>query len=678
LKQKTRIAIYGLGQETKKNIEQLSKKYEIVGLLDSFLEIGNMYGFSIISIDEAFFRGVQRIIVIARPGSCKAIARKIGAKCIKAGISLMDIDGNDLLLKKNVRFDFENVKGYKKSDLLELINKAEVVSFDLFDTLVIRKIIHYEDMLELVAHRVAENGFVVENCAEKRLRSEIELSRSTTPSLYEIYEYMCRGMTTAQIEKLVSIEHKCDMDLLSSRIDMVEILEFCIQCGKKVYISTDTYYREKQIKDILRKCNIHDSVEIIASCEIRTAKTEGLFGVLKNKNKGAHILHIGDDYRTDIEGALKYGIDTFHIYSGTSLYEMIGEMGMPNSISSVSDKIKVGMIISKMFNSPFMFEEKEAFSINELKTIGYVFFAPMILDFAYWIGIVAKRNHNSNILFSSRDGYVIRKIYELIFGDKDSYYFLTSRIAALRACMETRADIEYVESTKFSGSEIEKLKIRYGLTEEECLDCCNGNCKDVMQYRKLIFQKAMKKRENYLKYIDANINFDKEEVLFVDLSARGTIQMFCERILERKMKGLYFLQLEPEFAQKYSLDINPFYLDEGKEGKAIFDDFYIIEPIISSPKPSLDEFDINGTPIYSKEERSQAEINTMLEIQEGMLEYIREYVVICPLDLFHINKQLDCDIFELIHNISIVCKDFYGIRNIDPFVNRITDLKVEV
>lgn len=92
-----KIAIYGLSIETKKAIDKLDE-YEIVGLLDGYKREGILFGKPIISIEDAFSIGIERIIVVARPGSCKAIVQRIGEKCLNAGVQVYDMLGNNLLM----------------------------------------------------------------------------------------------------------------------------------------------------------------------------------------------------------------------------------------------------------------------------------------------------------------------------------------------------------------------------------------------------------------------------------------------------------------------------------------------------------------------------------------------------------------------------------------------------
>ena len=674
---KQKVAIYGLGQETEKNIGTLSDCYDVVGLLDSFQDTGEMYGFPVVSVSNAIENGIEKIIVIARPGSCKAIANKIRKICEENEVSVVDINGNNLIVKNVVSYNFDGIVGYKKADLIEKINGAETVSFDLFDTLIMRQALCYESFVALLGYRVWQEGYCIKDFANKRLKAEIELSRNCVPTLRDIYEYMHLDCYQDDIEKLVQIEWSIDKSLLIPRSEMVELINELIASGKKTYITTDTYYNEKQIREIIEKCGIDRKAKLLISCEQGMTKSQGLFEVLKEKSVSESILHIGDDIQADIERAKDCGITSFRIYSARDMFELLGFLGLQNDIRSVFDEIKVGILMADIFNTPFMFEGENSLSLSSPRKIGFITYAPMIMDFVYWIREVAGRKKIQSILFSARDGYILQKIYSLLYPDDNTYYFLSSRIAVSRACVENQNDIEYIESTRFTGSLTEELQVRYGINASDFAEEINLQENGIMQYKDVILTVAKQKRQNYLKYVEG-LNLSEGKLAFIDLSARGTIQKYCEKLMGKKMSGIYFLQLEPEFARKNNLDIIPFYEDDESSNNTVTKDFYIMEPVISSPNPSVEEFDEKGSPIYAKEDRSREEIDAMEQIQHGILDYVSLICSICPKNVIEINKKLDEEIFSLIHKIKISSKDFYLLRNIDSFVNRVMDIDVGV
>ena len=100
-----KIAVYGLGTETERFLSMYSGLVQVVGLLDGFREDGEIYGYPIIPIQTAIEHGLELIIVVARPGSCKAIAKRIGDMCRENGVALFDVRGKNLLAKTEEKYE---------------------------------------------------------------------------------------------------------------------------------------------------------------------------------------------------------------------------------------------------------------------------------------------------------------------------------------------------------------------------------------------------------------------------------------------------------------------------------------------------------------------------------------------------------------------------------------------
>ena len=56
------------------------------------------------------------------------------------------------------------------------------------------------------------------------------------------------------------------------------------------------------------------------------------------------------------------------------------------------------------------------------------------------------------------------------------------------------------------------------------------------------------------------------------------------------------MQLDSEHMKNRGLDIRSFYSE--KTNYAVFDNYYIFEPLLTAPHPSVKEFDKEGQPIY--------------------------------------------------------------------------------
>lgn len=704
-----KAAVYGLGVETERLLTKTDGEagwgLRIIGLLDSYRQDGVFYGKPVITLEEAVAQQVKLIIVAARPGSCRAIAKRIGNVCLENAIDLIDIRGRNLCRPDRIAFDFKGIQGMSRQELKKIMMKHSVISVDLFDTLIMRRVLSSSDVVELTSCKLKEWGIFIEDFCEMRLCCEKELARNGAPVLSDIYTYMEKKVSLQGVSPqwLAEVEWETDYELLISRREMCELLEEVKECGKEIYIITDTYYTRTQLNKILEKCSISFYTDILLSCEYKTGKTQQLFQRLKERTREKSCVHIGDDIFADIEMAKENGILPCQIYSGGDLFEMAGYFGMRSNLGCISERLKAGMLVSRIFNSPFQFEtEERKITVDNTYDVGFLFLAPVISDFVLWFDRQVESRHLENIWFCARDGYLIKKLYDELRPGNPSIYFLISRTAAVAAGVEVEEDIRYVEDMKFGGTLKKQLKERFGVTVDET------EGKDLMCYSEEILKETAANREGYRAYINS-LDIREGGIAFFDFVAKGTSQMYLERLLEYAlmnkahppckgaalsdvvrspqrgmrhgmslgsgcMEGFYFMQLEPEYMKKKGLTIFSFYRERDSEGRGIYDDYYILETIMTSPQPSLKKFDSYGVPCYADEMRTIAEIECIQKIQESILDYFRIYLRICPKSERTENKKMDEKILALIHGVQITDQRFIGLKVEDLFFNRITDV----
>lgn len=539
------IAIYGIGADTEKILPEIESHFILIGLLDGFRTNGCIYGKQIISLSKLLEKNVRLIIVVARPASCRIIAKRIGDFCLSNEIALLDTSGKNLLEKGNAVFSFDEKYKITKNQLTEAIKQNDVISVDLFDTLVMRRVLFSQDVIELVNRRLLQNNIVIVDFCQKRIQSEKELACFSEPSLKEIYAHLLEnedGDINISAEKLAETEYIVDCGTLVPRNQMLEIISEFYDIGKKVYIVSDTYYTKSQLKEILKNCGFSKYTDILASCEYKTRKSGRLFDCLKSKIKGLKCIHIGDDKRSDVESAEANGLSAFGIYSAGELLEMTGYLGLYEETDNLTSRIKIGLLISHLFNSPFQFEHnRNKLSVSSDYDIGYMFAAPVISDFVLWLYGKIKETDTDNIWFGARDGYLIKKLYDILVPDNSSVYFLTSRIAAVRAGVKTAEDIRYITDMKFSGTLEQQLEKQFGI--RVCKSEIHSN--ELSDYLSDIIKNACVYRQNYRKYID-RLNCSGR-IAFFDFVAKGTTQLFLSRITDRKLIGFYFLQPEKEY-----------------------------------------------------------------------------------------------------------------------------------
>lgn len=666
-----KIALYGLGIETQKALAQLESEFEVIGLLDGYQTSGELYGKPVISLSHALDCGVKLILVVARPGSCKVIAKKIGGLCRENNVDLLDVRGKNLCEQKKAVCQFSRTDGYTIEELLMAAGEAEAVSVDLFDTLIMRRVLFSSDVIELMQERLREKNINIKDFCARRIASEKKLSKTYAPTLTEIYRDMICEETEIAVSPgdLARMEWEIDLSLCVPRKKLCEILEKLKEEGKEIYIVSDTYYTKKQLEILLADCGISFYTDIFASCEYGTGKTQELFLRLKDRIGKRPCVHIGDDAIADAESAKRHGIMPFRIFCGLELFEEAGYLGLWEQDDSLSNRIRLGMFVANLFNNPFLFEtEEKKICVEHARDIGYLFLAPVISDFVLWLDWQIRKFSIRTVWFCARDGYLIKQLYDVLNGGAASDYFLTSRSAAVRAGIENEQDILYVGGMKFSGTLREQLRERFGLCVSEADERQN-----LLEYKDEILENARLHRKNYLAYIQKR-KISDGPIAFFDFVAKGTTQMYLSRFVKQPFKGFYFLRLEEENMKGLGLDIVPFYSEDERDKSAIFDDYYILETMLTSPKPSVFGFDGAGEPCYARETRSDADIACFLSAGAGILDYFKEYLNICPAGVMRTDKKLDEAMLSLIHIITISDSDFLNLKVEDPFFNRMTDI----
>ena len=672
-----KIIIYGLSTETERVLIEWNGKYNVVGLLDGFMTEGEQFGYRILDINEVVRMDNIAIIVVARPGSCKVITKRIGALCREHNVPLFDIRGNDLLEEKRVVYDFKAVSGYTKQELLQAIDESEAVSFDLFDTLLVRNVSSLDDLLSIIDIRLRDKNINITDFVNIRTRAEKKLSIGRAPRLDEIY---CEVLNTtgdlnSDAKELSIIEYAVDLDTIEARREMVTLVNEIIEMGKPVYITSDCYYSKTQLQEILKVIGVNKVTDIIVSCEYDTSKTGNLFEKLIAIAGTKNIIHIGDDTVADEESAKRHGIKAFRIYSAIELLELIGGLNLLYNDQSLSDRIRIGMFTANLFNSPFQFEDDSKYiNVNSPFDIGYLFAAPMVMDFTRWFEEKTIELGIENRWLCARDGFLLRRLYEVMYPDARVEYFYTSRISAIRAGMDSLEDIEYVDSMKFTGEVEDNLRTRFGID----IACISGDDIDedesgLLKYVKPIIQNSIVKRENNKKYINS-LNVKDGDISLFDFVAKGTSQLYIQKLVNNHIKGLYFMQLEPQFMKDMNLDIIPFYKEEEREKSAIFENYYILETLLTSPEASVDEFDDTGTPVFAIETRSERDIDCVMKAQNGIVEYTKKFLQLCPTSAININKKLDEQFLMLLRHVAINDIDFLRLTVEDPFFNRMTDI----
>lgn len=640
-----RIVLYGTGGYSKTILENMSD-YNFIGVMDGYKTDGNFLGYDILDYNLAIEKNTEIIIIIARSSNTKVIYNRISEFCKNNNILVMDIYGEDLIKRESIGYYDNEYFSKNEEELKQLIDKNEAISFDIFDTLIMRYTLFPEDVFEIIGRKINNNNFI------KIRKQSVKDINATIFEIYDEYQKIT-GISDSEKEKLIKLEIETEKSLLVKRYKMVELFNYALSKNKKVYLISDMYFTKDILKDILDSLGIVGYTDIFISCEYRLLKTQGLFKKYKENVKSNSYLHVGDNFEADGKCTEINNISSYLIKSAYEMLDISMYKTLLNNANSLSERIFVGLFIEKAFNNPFsLYNSKGRLRVESIYDRGYLFIAPLITTFMVWLINNFKNSDYDKILFAARDGFLASNLYNKtkeIIKDKlpEGIYFLTSRMAAGLAGSTEQEDLSYFASYTYQGKPDEMLKRRFFLEDKDVLEYKEGEDFNeyVLKHKDKIIDIANKMKQNYLTYINSLEISSKDKLAFFDFVSSGTSHFNLNKLLEKTTKGFYFIHIVSTYKKKKELDISSLY----KAGNMfeiknyLFENYLFLEYIMSSSFPSLKYFNEKGDPIYLEENRSSEELKNIKTIQDAIEEYYNLY-----LEKFLIFDELSPDFADIL------------------------------
>lgn len=569
------VALYGTGAIAAEILEKC-KHIHIAGVYDRDLRSGMLCDVRILNIRDIRKDGIEAIVIAAQPENVYAIYKRIANTAIGANVELYNIYGEDL-----VALYGEQEHGFGPEDhcfeqdadrLVEWIRSHDVISFDIFDTLVMRKVYEPHDVFYLVQDLADKRGIKADGFYADRIQAEINLIRRI-PTLAEIYDEFQRltKVSDRVREELSRIETEIERLVIVPREKMVDIFHKAIDMKKRVYLISDMYLPTALLEEILEQNGITGYVKLYNSCDFHRPKVDGLFEIFTGQVEGKRYLHIGDHAQADGECANRAGMDSYVIKKGSEICEasMFQDVGL--NIRTWNEKLLYGFFVSRLFNDPFCVGADGRIIVRRVADLAFCGAAPTAAAFAEWLRVIREKE-GRKILFGARDGWLFQKMLEEKYPDI-GIYFYTSRLA--------------------------------------CLHC----------------RTSLEKKENYTRYLSETGVAETGEYLFFDLASSGTCLAELADRFGLDLKGVFLYRYDCGNKDRRHLQILSYFPEDSNS--MFWKNYKFFEMVLTSPEPSLKEFDKMGRPVFEEEYRSASEMECTLELQEAVKDFYDMYGLFC-------------------------------------------------
>ena len=525
-----------------------------------------------------------------------------------------------------------------RDNIKKQIQTKQLISFDIFDTLLIRKTLYPRDVFFLTERKALSEGYNVKDFVSARVRAEENQSFCT---IYQIYDWLCEyfGWNEETGLKILEIELNTEREMLIPRTEVVDLLNFAKKEGKRIVLTSDMYLPESNLRSLLSEKGICGYEKILVSCEVKKAKQSGLFKELLSLGVGAdNILHFGDNPIADGEACKALGISNVLLSSTLAMAINRGWGKSIQTASSLMERCLLGLILSKIFRDPFQNPNySDVIHSKQLYRFGICVVAPLAVGHMTWLIQKLQKEKFAGVLFFARDGWLSFNIYkriQKIFNLPKPIYYYANRKAASLCCMDLLNETERItESGKLMGLKtIDVLKHLFLVPEQKLLPFADGesDMDYIEKHMQWIRQNAFRERKGYLRYSEKCGMLAGESYADVDFFTVGTVQRYLSQFLPYKLKGFFFgcyspVSLTDDNVDYYLQGNNPLLLGRYVE----------IEPFFSSPEPSQKCMEETGEPVFDQEQRNERELLDVQTVLHYAERFAGEYF-----DIFYQEGQL--------------------------------------
>lgn len=309
-------------------------------------------------------------------------------------------------------------------NLYSKCRQFDVISFDIFDTAILRKVEFPVDIFDVVGLKIGSNDFASyrRKCEVKTREDKFSKSNTREISLDEIYQNL-RYYGFDDTAKRIEIETEISSTIANPYI--YELYSRLLKDGKTIVFTSDMYLPVEVIERMLQKNGYTKYSKIFLSNVYEKRKSDGTLQIeLKNFFKNKRIIHLGDSLSSDKIQSENAGIQA----------EWIPDVRIKSRepyLNNLGGSIYRAILNNNLNNGLWV---KDKFY-----TSGFRFAGILTVGYCKYLNEISEKERVEKILFCARDCDVIARSYSSLFKKRSSHYIDVSRYALLSLCPERYA-----------------------------------------------------------------------------------------------------------------------------------------------------------------------------------------------------------------------------------------------
>jgi predicted HAD superfamily hydrolase len=377
------------------------------------------------------------------------------------GDATYSVRGSDLgidlhgICRRNGLVRFGDKRGWTQdaniSRLKRLMEKGKVVSFDIFDTVLHRKVAeptHLFKVVELmlcprlraaIAH-YSQERIAAEAEAWRRARESRPARQITLSDIFAVLQEK-HALAPQDVSALYALEVATELRFTYADPMFLRLHADAVSMGLKVIFLSDMYLPSTCLRDMLQRHGFSNPSVFVSAEEGGNKASGRLYGLVARKLGLApdQFLHFGDKFYADYLRARWAGWRAVHVDVGT---RTAGPVTVTNA-----DQICIGIgkeVVrkNKLDRAANPANKTDASFWNDF---GYEVAGPVYFHFILWLYHQALRDGIHRLLLCSRDGFPLLRGFEIL-RDKwklhleTPYFFASRRLFNLATIQDLRRE----------------------------------------------------------------------------------------------------------------------------------------------------------------------------------------------------------------------------------------------